>query len=154
MNGQRKNIRQNLAAAIRSIRMADYIVPMWIDAISINQDDMIERGRQVRRMGQIYDNAMYVYSYVGPPDDDTEDVIKFIVELGKHPMVRFDDSGYFILADWEATSVDRHTIQPKRLGKLCVILYKFLTRHYFRRLWILQVCWCLKPSLFAPLTRL
>ena len=65
LNGQRKNIRQNLAEAIRTIRTADKIVPLWIDAISINQDDLAERGRQVRRMGRIYDNAYAVCSYIG-----------------------------------------------------------------------------------------
>ena len=139
LNGQRKNIRQNLAEAIRTIRTADKIVPLWIDAISINQDDLAERGRQVRRMGRIYDNAYAVYSYVGPSEDDTENVVQFMDELSKHPMVRFDDRGEFILCDWEATDKNNNTIQPKRLAKLCVALYKFLTRQYFRRSWILQV---------------
>jgi hypothetical protein len=65
LNGQRKKIRQNLAEAIRTMRNAEQISPLWIDAISINQDDVAERGRQVRRMGQIYDNACAVYSYIG-----------------------------------------------------------------------------------------
>jgi hypothetical protein len=65
--------------------MADNIVPLWIGAISINQDNVAERGKQLRRMGQIDDKAYAVYSYVGPSDDDTEDVMKFIDELSKHP---------------------------------------------------------------------
>ena len=65
LNGQKKAIRKNLASAIRSLRMTDKVVPLWIDALSINQDDMAERAREVRRMGTIYDNAVSVYSYVG-----------------------------------------------------------------------------------------
>jgi hypothetical protein len=139
LNGQRKNIRQNLAAAIRTIRNAEQISPLWIDAISINQDDVAERSRQVRRMGEIYDNASAVYSYIGPSDDDTEEAVKFMKELGKHPMVRFNDEGEFILGDWEATDANETIIRPKRLAALCLALYKLLTRRYFRRSWILQV---------------
>jgi hypothetical protein len=139
LNGQRKKIRQNLAEAIRTMRNAEQISPLWIDAISINQDDVAERGRQVRRMGQIYDNACAVYSYIGPPDNDTEDVVNFMKELGKHPMVRFNDEGEFILGDWEATDANANPIHPKRLAALCSALYKLLTRQYFRRSWILQV---------------
>jgi hypothetical protein len=139
LNGQRKNIRRNLAEAIRTIRNAEQISPLWIDAISINQDDTAERGRQVRRMGQIYDNASVVYSYIGSPDEDTEDVVTFMKELAKHPMVRSNDKGDFILSDWEATDDNENIIRPKRLAALCLKLYKLLSRQYFRRSWILQV---------------
>jgi hypothetical protein len=143
LNGQRKSIRKNLAEAIRAIRMTDKIVPIWIDAMSINQDDVMERTRQVRRMGQIYDNAMSVYSFVGLPDQSTEDVSHFIAELNKHPMVRMNNSGEFHLGDWEyvdgTISYGENMIRADRLAKLCAALYRFLTRQYFRRCWILQV---------------
>lgn len=57
LNGLKKNVRKSLADALRSIRYADSQQPMWIDAVSINQDDVMERNRQVPRMGEIYDFA-------------------------------------------------------------------------------------------------
>lgn len=57
MNGLRKNVRKTLAETLRSIRHAEYQQPLWIDAVSINQEDILERNRQVPRMGDIYDFA-------------------------------------------------------------------------------------------------
>lgn len=139
-----KSIRRNLADAIRALRMKETIVPLWIDALSINQEDLAERGKQVRRMGQIYDNAMSVYSYVGPKTDDTEEALDFMDELTKHPFVRINDAGEFHFGNWGSADkggiwYGENTIKPAKLARSCAALYKFLTRQYFRRSWILQV---------------
>ena len=128
LNGQTKSIYKNLADALRSLRMKQAIVPLWIDALSINQEDEAERSRQVRRMGEIYDNAISVYSWVGAKTNDTDVAIDLMLELEKHPMVRFDDQGNFDLG-----------IDSSRLPHMCAALYKLLSSQYFRRTWILQV---------------
>ncbi|XP_014555389.1 hypothetical protein COCVIDRAFT_49375, partial [Bipolaris victoriae FI3] len=69
MAGQKMTVRKNLAEAIRVIRNPNVIMPVWIDALSINQKDLIERARQVPRMGEIYDFATAVYSYIGNPTE-------------------------------------------------------------------------------------
>jgi hypothetical protein len=146
MNGQRKIIRESLADAIRAIRMTERIVPMWIDAISINQDDFVERSRQVRRMGQIYDYAVAVHSYVGSADEETEAALHFIAELAKHPMVRFNNMGEFHFGEFHSCEsggsivYGENKIKPKLLAKLSGSLYRLLTRQYFRRSWVIQVC--------------
>lgn len=67
--------------------MKDKFFPVWIVAVSINQEDIVECGRQVLQMGTIYDNATIVYSYVGAPAEDTTPALDFMKELIKHPMV-------------------------------------------------------------------
>lgn len=57
LNGLKKRVRKSLADALRALRFTDSQQPLWIDAISINQDDVMERNRQVTRMGEIYDCA-------------------------------------------------------------------------------------------------
>jgi hypothetical protein len=155
LNGQKKLIRKTLAEAIRAIRLTDAIVPIWIDAISINQNDIVERVRQVRRMGTIYDNAWVVYSYVGEQTDDLEAAINFIKELSKHPMVRTNDLGEFHFGNWRFTDGDtwygENRVKPDELVKLCVAAYKFLSRQYFRRAWILQVRYLSKHISILPL---
>lgn len=144
MNGQRMSVRQNLAEAIRALRMKEQVVPIWIDALSIDQNNLDERSREVHRMGKIYHHAMSVYSIVGPADTDTQDVCDFIAELDKHPMIRINDQNDFHFGEW-GTSKDgklwygENRIKPKRLVNLCAALYKFINREYFRRCWILQV---------------
>ncbi|KAH5610309.1 hypothetical protein HBI26_024640 [Parastagonospora nodorum] len=148
LNGQRKAIRKKLAEAIRSLRMKERIVPMWIDAISINQDDVSERGRQVRRMGTIYDCARHVYSYTGRAESDTEEVMNFMAELGTHPVIHLNEMGEF-LTDGKFTNGETR-IKPERLAQLFGGLYKFTTRHYFRRSWILQeISWASDPSILT-----
>ena len=123
-----KSIFKNLADALRSLRMKQTIVPLWIDALSINQENEAERSRQVRRMGEVYDNAMSVYSWAGAKTDDTNLAIDLMLALEKHPMVRFDNQGNFELG-----------IGSNRLPRMCAALYKLLSRQYFKRTWILQV---------------
>jgi hypothetical protein len=38
---------------------------MWIDALSINQDNDLEKSRQVRAMGKIYSSAQAVFCWLG-----------------------------------------------------------------------------------------
>jgi hypothetical protein len=123
-----KSIFKNLADALRSLRMQQTIVPLWIDSLSINQENEAERSMQVRRMGEIYDNAMSVYSWAGAKTDDSDVAIDLMLELEKHPMVRFDDQGNFELG-----------MDSSRLPRMCAALYKLLSRQYFKRTWILQV---------------
>jgi hypothetical protein len=143
LSGQKKLVRKNLAEAIRAIRMTKKIVPIWIDAISINHDDPMERSRQVTRMGSIYRNAMAVFSYVGEQTQDTVDALDLMKELKKHPMIRTNDRGEFHFGEWGHTEgkfwYGENTIKPGQLAELCAALYRFLTRQYFRRAWVLQV---------------
>lgn len=145
LNGQTKEIRSNLGEAIRHIRSDKFIVPLWIDAVSINQNDAIERGRQVRRMGEIYDHATLVYSWTGPGTGDTQEANELMRELYKHPFVRFNNEGEYHFGEWGSAGggqmwYGENKIRPPKLARLCASLYKFLTRGYFRRSWILQVC--------------
>lgn len=150
MNGQKMAIRKNLAQVIRAIRLPDRILPIWIDALSINQKDVIERSRQVPRMGEIYDNAVMVYSYLGEPTEDIDSVFDFINELFKHPMVRTNKEKEFHFPSAKAVAGDdqpaENAIKPNRLAQLCAGLYRLLTRQYFRRAWMLQVNGCQPKS--------
>jgi len=42
----------------------------WIDSICINQDDAVERGKQVQKMTDIYYNAQRVHVFLGTVDLD------------------------------------------------------------------------------------
>lgn len=42
---------------------------LWIDAICIDQDNILERGHQVKQMGQIYKSASTVLVWLGPGVD-------------------------------------------------------------------------------------
>jgi hypothetical protein len=44
---------------------------IWIDAICINQDDIIERGAQVQIMGEIYQTAWRLRIWLGEHSSNT-----------------------------------------------------------------------------------
>lgn len=66
VNGQRFRIRQNLFNFIIAFRSPDNDdFYLWIDQICINQENIPERNSQVRRMGQYYDRAVKVITWLG-----------------------------------------------------------------------------------------
>ncbi|KAL0262752.1 hypothetical protein SLS55_001724 [Diplodia seriata] len=67
LEGYQHNVTKNLARALRRLRERDRIVTLWIDALSINQEDFSERGSQVQMMRDIYENAEEVLVYLGEP---------------------------------------------------------------------------------------
>ena len=58
-------ITENLFAALRRLRWRFTRRSIWIDAVCINQDDVVERGSQVSIMGDIYSAASRVLIWLG-----------------------------------------------------------------------------------------
>lgn len=58
-------VTENLYDALEYMRQHPRKVPIWIDAISINQDDLTEKTRQLRIMPHIYRRAVTVVVFLG-----------------------------------------------------------------------------------------
>ena len=101
VDGKMMRITANLSSALRHLRRSDHVVSMWIDAICINQDDLQEKSRQVRLMGEIYSAAYNVCVWLGSDDNPTlARAMRFIPEvldLDKHSQLLNDTSK---VADW------------------------------------------------------
>lgn len=65
LNGHLFYVRQNLWTFLNVIREQPGI-NLWIDALCIDQENTDERNRQVRIMGQIFQSAAMVISWLGP----------------------------------------------------------------------------------------
>jgi hypothetical protein len=63
--GQTVGITSNLDAALRHIRKTNRSRFLWVDAICINQNDVSERGHQVKLMRSIYKKARQVLIWIG-----------------------------------------------------------------------------------------
>ena len=79
-NGALK-ITENLASALRGLRLQDRVRFLWVDAVCINQDDLAEKGRQVAMMGLIYKSARQVICWLGQTDDSVGDAIETLEQL-------------------------------------------------------------------------
>ena len=97
------------------------IVVLWIDAISIDQQEISERNHQVRRMKEIYENASQVLVWLGPEADDSARAFKALKR--KPSLEEQEDSDYMESLDWEE--------DWQGLLKLCL-------REYWSRVWIVQ----------------
>lgn len=55
----------------------------WIDALCINQLDNVEKSHQIAHMGQIYSKADRVTVWLGPQNDDSDVVLRFLALLAE-----------------------------------------------------------------------
>lgn len=65
LNGNPIQVRENLWWALYHLRDLNQPRILWIDALSINQDDIRERNYQVGQMDKIYSQATRVVAWVG-----------------------------------------------------------------------------------------
>jgi hypothetical protein len=65
LGGKRFGIRENLQQCLLHLRHPRLSICLWIDAICVNQEDLVERGQQVALMSGIYSNAMLVVAWLG-----------------------------------------------------------------------------------------
>lgn len=71
INGQPFFVRKNLWDFLNVIREQPGM-SFWIDALCINQNDLEERNQQVRIMGQIFQSAAMVLSWLGAANPEVE----------------------------------------------------------------------------------
>lgn len=131
VNGQEIQVTRNLEHALRAFRERSEFgsdFKLWVDAISINQGDKEERGRQVRRMRDIYGNAWTVIAWVGEESHESDKAIQLVKCLSEFSRTGSGDQLEAKL--WG---------EPEHLGRGCWLALKvFMERPYWHRLWIIQ----------------
>ena len=65
LNGRTHPINDNLDSALRHVRDVAVVRAVWVDALCINQGDIVERNQQVEIMRDIYANASQVLVWLG-----------------------------------------------------------------------------------------
>jgi hypothetical protein len=70
------SITQNLFEGLRRLRLRKGTRRLWVDAVCINQRDILERSAQVLRMAEIYARASEVPVWLGEIGKDGEDVVQ------------------------------------------------------------------------------
>lgn len=131
VNGKKVDVTKNLEEALRNIHrmdsMSNYSRRLWVDALCINQMDIEERNKQVKRMAFIYAEAGIVYAWVGGNIENGERIVELVNKMievmvtspealrdfQKDLLHNFDDS------TWKAT-------------------LELINRPYWNRLWIIQ----------------
>ena len=131
-------LTRNLAEALPYLRYRDKPRVLWIDAICVNQQDLKERSRQVRRMADLYRLADRVVVWLGPEKADSKLGVKILGELSSK-----------IIVDWVHLTMkpmpngaDRHWADESKTlpydnKEVCAIC-SLISCPWFKRLWIWQ----------------
>jgi hypothetical protein len=131
LNGHKTTVTRNLGVALRALCTRGEFserVRLWVDAICINQQDLGERAKQVRRMQKIYESASTVIAWVGEEADGSHKAIQLVRDLAGH------ESEQSI----EQLVAELHH-DPNYLGNgSWLALHEFMQRPYWSRLWIIQ----------------
>lgn len=110
-------LQMNCARALYRIRDDKKSQTTWVDAICINQKDLVERSQQVSLMEQIYARPHTVVAYVG--HESQEHHSHMAMWLLNHPEMLNTGT----LDDYQLSSINH-----------------FVRRPYFQRMWIVQEC--------------
>ena len=123
INDKALSITENLFAALKDLQDDTRVLPVWADAICINQNDAEEKSRQVMLMGRIYAAAYRTIIYLGPSTPGIEDLLRPLTLRGPQ------------MDDERAMELSLKQPDP-RIGNHGVV--DLLQRQWFDRVWVLQ----------------
>ena len=133
----RLDITENLADALRHVRYVDRCRILWVDAISINQDDITERSEQVLRMKDLYKHVDRVLVWLGPSSKDSFLALSTLEYIGKQVEIsldmRWSPSPEAIEPMW---CLPDHALAYD--AQVWNSINDLLTRPWFNRLWVTQ----------------
>ncbi|RYP63690.1 hypothetical protein DL769_006897 [Monosporascus sp. CRB-8-3] len=138
VNGHEIVVSNNLEAVLRAIREMPEIeqgTMLWVDALCINQRDNDEKAIEVRRMGEIYQCAQRVISWIGHEEDDSDIAIDFVLATLRHMPVSEDQLIQDALDPHIGWWLRQPDVASTRIGQAMV---KLCGHGYWRRMWIVQ----------------
>jgi len=139
-------VTENLHSALKRLQLPNQPRLIWADAICINQEDIDERGSQVRLMKDIYRRASSVVIWLGEAIEvDGKDLwpIPSLLEAAQKNLKRTElpirhgtkDWVRYVLRPDYTTSGD---LDNKRWNRTIKSLILLLHRPWFLRTWIVQ----------------
>ena len=142
-NGHEQMVGPNLHSLLVSLRLATKPRALWADAICIGQTNDEEKGRQVRLMQQIYQNAARVVVWLGSEDDNLAPAAynaacrmagAWIQSLG----CEMPDTGYRIgCQEYHLSAEETKDVGPDEKQGWAALECLF-SKEYWERLWVVQ----------------
>jgi hypothetical protein len=141
LDGHSFTVRKNLYDFLQRSESRNG-VPLWIDAICINQDDVEERNSQVSMMADIYEQAGHVYVWLGNVNISLEkdSLLCLSSTLHQHESSPASQGNRWL----DYTGEERVKIRE--------IVEKIGRADYWNRVWVIQEIWLAKKItiLFDP----
>jgi hypothetical protein len=117
---------------------------LWADAICINQEDYVERSKQVVMMGEIYSQAKTVIVWLGEKDVHLPKALELVQacqqEYWKEEVALQTDSGLSRIISPELLTDEKHARRglPSLNAPQWKAISWFFGLQWFSRLWVLQ----------------
>jgi len=123
-------VTKNLEAALRQILIGDDERILWVDAVSINQDNVLERNEQVNKMRRVYQKAHGVISWLGEDYQESRKAFKLLRSFLDIGVVKtFYDQPEPWTPDFTV---------PEDQAQDMLAVFNLYQRGYWMRSWIVQ----------------
>ncbi|KAK4496509.1 hypothetical protein PRZ48_012489 [Zasmidium cellare] len=137
VNDQIVDVSANAAEVLRRVAFDKNHPRVWIDAVCINQADIVERGQQVSMMREVYSKAERVLAWLGEDEGTTEAAMKSIERLLEQ--CRLETGGVEDLRDVFFDGVYRkYSDLPLPEDTDWAAISTFYNAPWFFRVWIIQ----------------
>lgn len=131
----------SLAVALRHLQNVEEPRTLWIDAICINQDDMVERSAEVCKMDSIYRRASQVIVWFGPDACNSSLAMHTFQRLANGVDYNTKLNHIEFHANEDGQWADKIRFDPDALRsnrRAWIAAKEFLRRKWFSRLWVFQ----------------
>lgn len=119
IEGRHVRIARNLDSTLRYLRSVDSTITLWVDAISMNMDDMTERGHQILKLNSIFGDAERVIAWLGEETTECQGALHFLAKVVDAPYT--DD-----------------VLRGSNAATYWAKVRALLQRPYFARVWVVQ----------------
>ncbi|KAE8446189.1 hypothetical protein EG329_012414 [Mollisiaceae sp. DMI_Dod_QoI] len=135
LNGENFIITKNLESALRYLRDEHFPRHLWVDAICINQNDIMERAQQVGLMDAIYSKTKEVLIWLGREQEGSDKTFLFGYDqpedpkdmaLERHPRPFCFDGGD---AEQEAIEMLEGKVE-EHIHKLCQLGFEEMLKYH------------------------
>jgi starch phosphorylase len=126
-------VTPNLHSVLLEYRRRGTSIPLWVDAICINQSNISERTSQVRMMNQIYSEAECVVVWLGGAEETDGLALELLKEIYK-PWAGSTDIT-ILETGQDALAYDAY-LSPRVPQAYFNALAAFLSRPWFSRIWM------------------
>jgi hypothetical protein len=140
IDGHVAAVTKNLETALRQIMVGDDEKILWVDAVCINQDDVLERNEQVNKMKQVYQKAEGVISWLGEEYQESRTAFKLLQSFLKNGVVK-------TFYDQPEPWTPEYTI-PEDMAQDMLTVFNLYQRGYWIRSWVVQETAFAKALLF------
>lgn len=123
LNGNMTLIGRNLASALKNVRLKERWCTLWADALCIDQQDDVEKSRQVQSMPTIYEAAKLVIVWLGDGFEGAEEAFAWL-------------RGLWHIQEEVTLSLDR--INALLSPLIAEALTRLLHLPWWRRVWVIQ----------------